>query len=190
MSLKNASNGLFLGLAMIGFGVMASSCGPSAGSYCNKLCDCTDCTESERSDCVGQVSDAREESSSKGCASEFSAYFSCVNSAAECVASKVHVTGCDAESEALSRCGGPVTLGTNACDQLAITIQDKFTECGLQLPDQPPDSTECTPDLAKVSACYLPCYKAVDCLVLTDPTNPQAAGPTKTFSDCVAACAQ
>ena len=86
-----------------------------------------------------------------------------------------------------------IGCGGNACDKLADTASSKYSECGVEQPTVSGGSgttVECTDTLAKQSECYTPCYANLDCIVLKDPTNPDAAEPAKAFSDCLAACAQ
>jgi hypothetical protein len=169
-------------------GVLSPACRPSAGSYCNKVCDCRVCEETERLDCVDSVNNARQESEDKQCSEQFNAYFSCINSATTCVSNKVQATGCEAEADALSKCGGPVVLGGNACDQFASVVESKFTSCGIEIPPDGGETAECTDELARQSKCFLPCYQDMDCIVLIDPSAPEAQGPTQSFTDCIVKC--
>ena len=82
-----------------------------------------------------------------------------------------------------------VGCGGNACDKLADTVEAKYSECGIEVTAvSGSTSTSCTDTLAKQSECLDPCYANLDCIVLKDPTNPDAADPAKAFSDCVTAC--
>src|SRR5689334_20871125 len=84
-----------------------------------------------------------------------------------------------------------VGCGGNKCDAFADAVTKKYSDCGVDIPTTSTStSAECTDALAKQAECYTPCYENLDCIVLKDPTNPDAAMPAKTFSDCLAACAQ
>jgi hypothetical protein len=74
-----------------------------------------------------------------------------------------------------------IGCGSNKCQALADAIEAKYSECKVDLPTTSTSaSAECTDALAKTSECYTPCYQNLDCVVLTDPTNPDAADPAKT----------
>lgn len=170
------------------FGALGPACKPSAGTYCTKVCDCSGCTESERSDCVGSVTDSRGSAEDAGCSKEFDAYFSCISSATTCVSQRIQATGCEAEADALSKCGVSVLLGGDPCAQLTTVIEERFTECGIDSMVNGGEQSECTDELARQARCYLPCYQALECIVLIDPGAPEAQGPTQSFSDCVVKC--
>lgn len=180
---------LMTGAAVAAIGGAAPGCGPSAGGFCNKRCDCLSCSDTERGDCVDSVDDARSKSAGSGCSKEFDAYFSCVNGAMTCVEARLEVVGCEAEAEALSKCGGPVSLGGNACELLASTIEGKYAECGVELGGGV-DVAECSGLQAEQAQCYTPCYADLECIVLVDPTTPEAAESAQRFTDCLSACPQ
>ena len=63
---------------------LAPGCGPSVGAYCNKICDCTGCSDSELDDCVDAIDDARKDAEDEGCSGEFDAYLSCLDGELTC----------------------------------------------------------------------------------------------------------
>lgn len=89
-----------------------SGCTPTSGRYCDKICDCTGCSESEKSECVDTVDDAKKTASDEGCDDQFNAYFSCIDSELTCVSGQLDADGCDKEATELSQCTkGAVSVG-------------------------------------------------------------------------------
>jgi hypothetical protein len=87
--------------------------------------------------------------------------------------------------------GISVGCGGNKCEALADAIVAKYDECGTMLATgTATGETTCTDAQAKQAECYTPCYSNLDCIVLKDPTNPDAADASKAFTDCLAACAK
>lgn len=91
--------------------------------------------------------------------------------------------------------GGLVSLGVfgagcgNKCQALADAMEQRYEDCGVSDPAAGTGKTvNCTEALAKKDECYTPCYKNIDCVLLTAPNSAAAAGPAKTFNDCLAAC--
>lgn len=185
MSMKQVGKALIGAAVMVLWG-LAPGCGPSAGSYCNKVCDCLGCDESERADCIDSVDDARKGAERAQCSSEFDDYLSCFNGELTCVDDAIDADGCETEAEALSQCGGPVILGGNACERLYATAEAKYEECGVDFPggEQP----ECTGEQAAQAQCFQPCYQDLDCVLLTDPDSPEGTAASNEFGDCVTSC--
>lgn len=191
MKIREIGKALLVSGAVMAFWGAAPGCGPSAGSYCNKVCDCTGCDQTERADCLDTVDDARKASEDKECGSEFNDYFACVSSETTCVDDKVDFDGCDAEAEALSKCGGPVVLGGNACERYADTVIAKYAECNVDLATGNGGEVECSPENAVLASCLSPCIVELDCVCI-DPdliaNGDCTAEASQSYSDCSAAC--
>ena len=89
----------------------AQGCGPSIGSFCNKVCDCVGCSESERDDCVDTLDDLKKAADKDGCGGEFNDYLSCSSSELECEDDIATADGCDSEAEALAKCTSGSVIG-------------------------------------------------------------------------------
>src|SRR5690242_7249809 len=107
---------LFLGASAVALG--PAGCGPSSGSLCNKVCDCTGCSEVEQDDCVDTLDDARKAASKKGCGDKYDDYLSCIDGELTCVEDHLDADGCELEAEEVGECmnGSLATLpGADPC---------------------------------------------------------------------------
>ena len=118
---------LLVGTSAVIWGTIPG-CGPSSGSYCNKICECEGCSDPERADCVDSVDDARKLADDNGCAEKFDAYFSCIDSEVSCTAGRIDADGCDAELTALAQCGVPFA-GSNVAACLAYVDHVNSLSC-------------------------------------------------------------
>lgn len=136
MKIKRVWNTLVLTLAAGSLWTMAQGCGPSIGSFCNKVCDCMGCSDSERDDCVDSLEDQRKAAEDEDCGGEFNDYLSCTSSELECEDDIATADGCDSEAEKLAECtkgsvvGGNAVLAycNNACDCTGCT-DSEMQEC-------------------------------------------------------------
>ena len=96
---------------------------------------------------------------------------------------------------ALMAFGGIFTVGCggNDCESAADTIAAKQESCGVKTASTTSTtgaSVECTDALGKQSQCVAACTDKADCAVLkADPAKPPTAEQSKSFLDCIAACA-
>lgn len=124
-------------------------CGPSAGGYCEKLCDCTGCSVSENAECVDSIEDVRAAADEKGCRDKFDAYLSCVDHELLCVQGAVDADGCEAEQTALFDCGVPLAA-------------DNVTACKMFV--QAVNALDCIGD-AKIDDSFCDAYADTSCQV-------------------------
>ncbi len=131
-----------LASALLGTWATAQGCGPSAGSYCNKVCDCTGCSASRLDECVDIVDDARKAAEADGCGSEFGDYLSCLDGELTCTNGIADADGCETETEALAKCASSVSFGPptpdSYCDKTCACIgcaTDEFAICVQQIED-------------------------------------------------------
>lgn len=191
MKIKQGVKAFFFGGAVLAFWGIAPGCGPSAGSYCNKVCDCSGCSETERLDCVDTVDDARKASEDKECGSEFNDYFACVSGETTCVDDKIEVDGCDAEADALAKCGGPVVIGGNACERYADVVVAKYATCNVELEVGNGEEVECSEANVKLATCLIPCVDKLGCECIDPDLIEQGActaESSQVYSDCSSAC--
>jgi len=97
---------------------LAQGCGPSVATFCDKVCDCGGCTETERTDCVDDIQDSAKSAGDAGCSGEWDSYFSCANAELECTNDAPSVDGCDSEMEALVDCAGPLPGIGGSCSSI------------------------------------------------------------------------
>lgn len=98
--------------------------GVTVSSFCDKVCDCSGCTESERSDCVDNGEEIRDNAADEGCSAQFDTYLSCLNNEATCVNDTIDADGCEDEAEKLSECAGPIqSASTASCVKLCDATQ-------------------------------------------------------------------
>ncbi len=138
-------------------------CGASSGSLCNKICDCTGCSEQEMAECVDSADDARKAASDEGCDDQYNAYFSCVDGELTCTAGSIDADGCDSEADALGKCmkGKFVGIGGGAKDNVGACKDLYATLNGLDcIGDATLDDSAC--DAYKDTTCDISEY--FDCL--------------------------
>lgn len=183
MRAKNISK-LAAALFLIGgAAAFGPGCGPSSGSFCDKICDCTGCSEVERTDCVDSVDDAQKAANDEGCNDQYNAYFSCMNSELSCTAGVLDADGCDAEIDAVSKCMGSfIGFGVNGCEYAINKLIAKYESCDIQV--DPTGMTECTAADEKLLLCYLPCIENASCAAIKGEVQDQE------YIDCVVNCQQ
>jgi hypothetical protein len=161
-----------------------SGCKPSVAALCNKVCDCTGCSDSERDDCVDDIDDARKAAEDEGCGEQFDAYTSCASGELTCEDDKVQVDGCDAESEAILECMDAAipVIGKDRCQAALDRLLAKFEECGIEVQTDPSEQPACNPEDAYLLECYVPCYEAATCSAL------DGSGSTDDLSNCLTDC--
>lgn len=188
MRLAQVVRATVVGAAGIVFWGMAPGCGPSVGAYCNKVCDCTGCSDSEVDDCVDSTDDARKAAGEAGCGSEFDAALRCAASELSCEDARVQTDGCEEENEALYECTPDVIgPGGNACDVYVSKIVARYQACGVEIDTEPEESAECTTAIAEQARCLSPCIELLDCVCIngTGGCTSEVIAP---YGDCVQAC--
>ncbi len=181
--------GVLAGGFLTGVLLTAQGCGgTSIASYCEKLCNCIGCSQTERDDCVTHTEDSRKTAGDKGCESDFNAAMSCVANG-QCIDDELSTAGCASELEALDKCG--VGVAKDACEQAANDFLAKYEECGITIASgstSPSTSATCTEADAKLFGCLAACLPYVDCPCLKDPNGPTCADDQKKYFDCQVAC--
>lgn len=163
----------------------APGCGPSVGAYCDKVCDCVGCSDSERTECVDAIEDVRKQAEEAGCGSEFNDVLSCANSELECTNDSISADGCESEADALNKCGTSTGggIGNTVCDIAVDAIYAKYEACAIAV--EPGGETgECTEALGKQATCVAACVDAASCETLKGEDSEGA----QAFSDCLSVC--
>lgn len=161
-----------------------SGCTPSSASLCNRVCECTGCSKDERADCVDDLDDARKEARNEGCGDQYDAYFSCAASEMQCEGDSIEVDGCDTELRELRQCMGdgvPV-IGKDACQAALDRLIRRFQECDIAIEAPPPAERQCSAQDAALYQCYVPCYEASSCDVLTGEAS------SDELNTCITSC--
>lgn len=167
----------------------AQGCGTSLASYCDKICACTGCSQSQKDDCVTQAEEMRKSADDKGCASDFDAAIGCL-SKAQCIDDALSLAGCESELEAFDKCDAGV-VGQDACQRYADHLIAKYEDCGIVIASASTSSSvqvTCTEADAKLLGCYDACLPLVNCACLKDPTGNTCADDQKQYNDCMTAC--
>lgn len=169
---------------------LTPGCGTSTGAYCNKVCDCQGCSDSELDECVDSIDDAKKAASDEGCSSQFDALLSCINSELTCEDSKAEADGCDAESEELFKCAPTVSgIGKNGCERAADIFIAKIEACGGSVEVGDGEPGECTAEAGAQALCTAACYEAAscDCIGVGDATQ-CGEDELNTYVDCITVC--
>lgn len=190
MSLRAVAKAV-LGVAAVSLWGLAPGCGPSVAGYCNKGCECTGCSESERDQCVDFLEEYKETAEEAGCGSEFNDALGCVTSELECDGDNLNIDGCDSENEELNEClsgaePGPGPGGSNACEVYQDTVIEKYVECGIDAPEVGEEVTECSDAQAQQAACLTQCVDFLPCGCLTGESCTEQE--SQSYSDCVSSC--
>lgn len=159
---------LFAAAAPLGL----ASCGTPIGAYCAAYCDCFECSDGDRDDCLDDTQDAQKLAVAASCAGEFDAYATCASTTNECAQSAdgsplFEVTGCDAEARTLYDCAGDVGFGLSACEAAVQIFSEKYAECGVDLPPGTGEVPGCTDGQRAALACRAECVVDADCEALT-----------------------
>ncbi len=93
-----------LGFAFGTLSLGIAGCGPSASSYCGKICDCVGCSDPERADCIDSAEDTQKAAADEGCADQYNALFACADAEFSCVDGQIDDDGCISESKAYFTC--------------------------------------------------------------------------------------
>lgn len=118
MSLIRSARWLFGAAGTVLLWGLAQGCGPSVASFCDRICECTGCTDDQRTGCVDDIQDQEKAAGEAGCSGEWDSYFACANNELECVNEIPSADGCDAESSALLECAGSIPGLGGSCTSL------------------------------------------------------------------------
>lgn len=169
------------------FGTLGPGCTPSATALCDRICECSGCSESQRADCVDDLEDAEAAADEAGCSLEFNDVARCFDAELECRNDAHKVDGCDAETEELRLCALGVDVGIfgDPCQAANTRMLARFEACGIDVGD-PGDveQIECTDSVARQTTCFAECVDAASCGALNgEDTNASVA-----FSQCLGSC--
>jgi hypothetical protein len=114
MKTISALGKMAVGSLVVTFLGIAPGCGPSIGAYCDKVCDCQGCSDTQRDDCIDTADDARRNADHKGCRGEFDKLLSCGMEELECKDGYPKIDGCDSEQKKYLECvaGTPSSSGS------------------------------------------------------------------------------
>ena len=189
MKVKTLLNTAVLILATTGLWTLAQGCCPSIGSFCNKVCDCMGCSDSERDDCVDSLEDQKKAAEDEGCGGEYDDYLSCSASELECKDDIALADGCDSESEKLAECtkgavisgGGANAYCTKVCDCQGCPDGDVQT-CVDSVASLEQDAQDlgCEAELDGLLGCLGATAQCVDGSLISEDCNSESIE----FSDC------
>ena len=77
-------------------GLIGCSYGPE--DYCQDLCDCTGCSDSELDECIDNAEDQYDDAVDEGCDDLADEYLSCLGEEAECRGDDFDADGCEREA--------------------------------------------------------------------------------------------
>jgi hypothetical protein len=162
-----------LSLAAACAALFPAGCREEVNRTCDKMCDCTGCSQARFQECLDGANTARTKASELGCSDQFNAYLLCVEQEVECRDDKFDYDGCEEEEKTLRECG--VTVFRNLCE---VANQHQQTECMAAAINF--DAENCV----DASACQAQCVIDVSCAGLTgrDPNENQR------FGQCIQQC--
>lgn len=169
------------------FGTLGPGCTPSATALCDRICECTGCSDSQRADCVDDLEDAEKAADEAGCSLEFNDVARCFDEEFECRNDAPHVDGCETETEELQRCAAGTNVGVfgDACQTATDRLIARFEECGIDVGNaEEGENPECTSELAQQSSCFADCVDVASCGALTG----EDAEGSADFSECLSSC--
>jgi hypothetical protein len=95
-------------LALAAFGslpfVLPGCSGASVANLCDRVCECTGCSDLEYEDCIDDGEDLEKAAEEAGCNDAWEDYLSCIDEELECNDGDVKVDGCLSEIGALGNC--------------------------------------------------------------------------------------
>ncbi|WP_437586680.1 hypothetical protein [Sorangium sp. So ce1000] len=164
---------VLLSLAAVGGALLSAGCPSPEERACDRICDCTGCSEARYLECVDKAEAARAAAVEASCAGSFDEYVSCVGAELECKDERYSLDGCDDQQASLRGCG--VSAFRSVCEE----ANDLFMSCGQGSPFSPnPD--ECTGPIA----CNAGCIAGMSCEGLTGLN----AEESQRFNECSSAC--
>lgn len=117
--MKRAGSVVFVAWVLAVGASIAPGCGgASVASICDKICECTGCSDAELAECVDEGEDLEKLAEDEGCGDQFDAYKSCFSDEIECVGDDIDADGCVSELADLGQCleGAAPTDDTNGTD--------------------------------------------------------------------------
>ena len=154
----------------------ASGCSSTQSRICDQVCDCADCGDEGRDDCLFDLDTLKDDANREKCDADYDDFAQCADERIECDAGGVDLGECDDELADLTEClGAPPTFSSliNVCQQ-AI---DHAAACGAGAPST---VVGCEPDLRCSSICILDA--SCDALTGADPVG------SNTLGSCLNAC--
>jgi hypothetical protein len=71
-------------VSLMALSMSVAFCGPSAGAFCDAVCDCRGCSDREYDNCIADYEDAENDADRVGCSDGFGDYADCVASGDGC----------------------------------------------------------------------------------------------------------
>jgi hypothetical protein len=91
--------------------------------YCEQLCACNKCPESELGTCKDDIINLEDDAKNRDCKSEFDSYVNCLVADASCSDGDYDESSCSADQKALNGCLNPVkpcmTVNNGVCNEPA-----------------------------------------------------------------------
>ncbi|CAN96145.1 MULTISPECIES: hypothetical protein [Sorangium] len=164
---------VLLSLAAAGGALVSAGCPSPEERACDRICDCSGCSEARYLECVDKAETARADAVKASCTGSFDAYVSCVEEELECKDEKYLFDGCDGQRDSLRGCG--ISVFRTVCED----ANDVFMACGLGLPfSTNPD--ECVGQIL----CSARCIAGMSCNGL----NGIDFEESQRFNECTSAC--
>src|SRR4051812_11877289 len=121
--MKSKMNLTFACAVAIGLGSLFgyTGCGgASIDGVCDTSCDCSKCSDKERSECKADGEKAEKNADDAKCSDEFNKYIDCFSSKATCKSGVYTTKDCDQEEKTYTACVNAAPNGENDCDK-AVT---------------------------------------------------------------------
>lgn len=94
-------------LALFGITLAAGCGGASVDSICDRVCECEQCTDADRTQCVSSGEQFENQAVAAGCQDQYDEYLSCLDDNLVCTNGEAEASGCGAAVSALDSCVRP-----------------------------------------------------------------------------------
>ncbi|WP_437740363.1 hypothetical protein WMF39_32375 [Sorangium sp. So ce1504] len=164
---------VLLSLAAVGGALVSAGCPSPEERACDRICDCSGCSEARYLECVDKAETARAAAVKASCTGSFDDYVTCVEEELECKDEKYLFDGCDSQRDSLRGCG--ISIFRTVCED----ANDVFMACGLGFPfSTNPD------DCVGSIVCNARCIIGMSCNGL----NGIDFEESQRFNECTSAC--
>lgn len=173
--------GLFL---LAATALFATGCGPPIGSYCDQVCECIECSRSERRACGTDVGTSQKQAANLECSEPFDAYLACAADGITCTDATTSVASCETEADALYACAGDIGVGKTACEAAVEAFAEKYASCGVELPEGTGQLPSCVEFQQVQLACRAACVEKASCDAITGADGAASVA----LNNCIDAC--
>lgn len=164
---------LLLSLAAASGALVSVGCPSPEERACDRICDCTGCSEARYLECVDKAATARAAAVEASCTASFDEYVTCVEEELECKDENYLFDACDGQRDSLRGCG--ISIFRTVCED----ANDVFMACGLGFPfSTNPD------DCIGSIVCNARCIIGMSCNGL----NGIDFEESQRFNECTSAC--